>query len=177
MVKRRTFKRSVKAAVNKVMSMYQRRKINYVFDLYWDNQNNLYIDGQQSNSFIVGQALLGNQNEFLSLGKQYGFVKLRGILIEVNPDFVTSGFDYGICLGNTNDVASFQNLKTQPNVLLIDTKQKSKMYVKVSSQFTSTNSIELFNNVALLPFRQNLGNDSVRMSVKVTLYLTFKTTT
>ena len=47
------------------------------------------------------------------------------------------------------------------------------MYCKVSSEFTSTNDIQLFNNVALLPFRQ--GSGAARFTLKVTLYLTFKT--
>ena len=172
MAKRRYFKRK---AVLKAIGKYQRRKLNYITDFYWNQENNLIIDGEQSNSFIIGQALLGNQNEFQSLGKQYGFVKLRGVLIEVCNSTVNGGYDYGVCLGNTNDVIAFGNLRTQPNILLFDNNNKVKMYVKISSEFTSTNDIQLFNNVALLPFRQGTG--AARWNVKITLYLTFKTTT
>lgn len=176
MVKRRTFKKSIKTTVNRVMSKYQRRILNYVTDVYYDNDGKLFIDGEETNAFIIGQALLGNINEFQTLGKQYAFVKLRGILIEVNPDQISVGYDYGICIGNANDTIAFGNLRTQPNILLIDTKNKCKKYLTVNSEFTSTNSIQLFNNISLLPFRQGTNN-AARYSLKITLYLTFKTQT
>lgn len=165
-----------KKKVLKAIGKYQRRKLNYITDVYYDTDSKLFIDGEETNSFVIGQALLGNINEFQTLGKQYAFVRLRGILIEVNPDYITSGYDYGICIGNANDTIAFGNLRTQPNILLIDTKNKSRKYLKVSSEFTSTNSIQLFNNISLLPFRQGSGAAS-RYSLKITLYLTFKTQT
>lgn len=163
-----------KKKVLKAIAKYQRRKLNYVTDVYYDADGKLFIDGEETNSFIVGSALTGNINEYQTLGKQFGFVRLRAILIEVNPDYISAGYDYGICIGQTNDTIAFGNLRTQPNILLIDTKNKSRMYLKINSEFTSTNDIQLFNNVALLPFRQGSGA-ATRYSLKITLYLTFKT--
>lgn len=167
--KTRTFR---KKAVLRAISKYQRRKLNYITDFYWNSDGNLFIDGQQSAGFNITEVFTGNSNEFLSLGKQYGFVKLRGILIEVDP-VIVSGYDFAISIGNTNDSLVFGNLRTQPNVLLIDTHNKSRMYHKIDSQFIATNANELFNNIALFPFRQGTG--AGRFSLKITLYLTFKT--
>lgn len=163
-----------KKAVLKAISKYHRRKLCYVTDINWDTQGNTFIDGQQTNSFIIGEALNGNTSEFQVLGKQYGFVKLRGILIEaVYNSSAGTIYTCGVCLGHTNDSIVFGNLRTQPNILLFNSMGKTKMYYKVSSEFTSTNDIQLFNNIALLPFRQ--GSGTARYSLKITLYLTFKT--
>lgn len=164
-----------KKKVLKAITNYQRRKLNYITDLHWNSDGNLFIDGEQKNAFIIGEALLGNTNEFQTLGKQYAFVKLRGIRIEACHYGIGNAYDYGICIGNANDSIAFGNLRTQPNILLLNTNGKSSKYVKISSQFTSTNSIELFNNVALIPFRQ--GSGVSRWALQITLYLTFKTTT
>lgn len=169
MAKKRYFK---KKAVLTAIGRYQRRKLNYITDFYWNSDGNLFIDGQQRGGFNIGEAFTGNSNEYLSLSKQFGFVKLRGILIEVDP-VIVSGYDFAISIGNTNDSLIFGNLRTQPNVLLIDTHNKSRMYHKINSQFIATNANELFNNFALFPFRQGTG--AGRFSLKITLYLTFKT--
>lgn len=162
-----------KKKVLNAIAKYQRRKYNYVTDFYWNTEGNLLIDGEQTNSFIIGQALTGNVAEFQTLGKQYGFVKLRGILLEVTNSTIAGGYDYGCCIGQTNDTINFGNLRNQPNILLFDNNNKSRLFVKISSEFTSTNDIQLFNNVALLPFRQGTG--AARWNVKITMYLTFKT--
>lgn len=162
-----------KKKVLKAISNYTRTKLNYVTDFYIDEQNNWFIDGQQSGSLIIGEVLSGNTSEFQNLGKQYAFVKLRGVYMEVVPIVRGGRYNTGICLGNTNDLTNFGNIRTQPNILLISWNTKSKMYKKISSEFTSTNDIQLFNNVALLPFSQ--GNGAARFSIKITLYLTFKT--
>lgn len=168
--KTKTFR---KKAVLKAIGKYARRKLNFVTDIFYDNDNKLYIDGQETNSLIIGEILTGNQSEFQILGKQYGFVKLRGIYIEAVAYSTGSRFDTGICIGHANDSLVFNNIRTQPNIMLFDVHTKNKSYVKISSEFTSTNSIELFNNIAILPFTQGTGQ--ARFSLKITLYLTFKT--
>lgn len=171
MVKRRTFKRSIKSAVSRAIGKYQRRKMNYVMNILWDN-NTLYIDGQQQSSFQIGEILSGNTSEFQTLGKQYAMVKLRGILIEAVNDSYTEGYNFGICLGQANDSIVFNNIRTQPNVMLLSKESKTKLYIPISGEFTSTNSIELFTNMKIAPFAQ--GNPKARWTVRVTLYLTFK---
>lgn len=171
MVKRRTFKKSVKAAVSRAISKYQRRKMSYVMTINMAN-GNYTIDGQQQNAFSIGEILSGNTSEFQTIGKQYAMVKLRGILIEAVPALYTSGYNIGLCLGQANDSVVFNNVKTQPNVMLLNIYGKSKMYVPISGEFTSTNSIELFTNMKLIPFSSSDTN--CYFTVRVTLYLTFK---
>ena len=81
MVKRRTFKKSIKSAVTRAISKYQRRKMCYVCSLIW-NDGAMTVDGQNQQSLSIGDILSGNTSEFQTLGKQYAQVKLRGILIE-----------------------------------------------------------------------------------------------
>lgn len=170
MAKKKYFR---KKAVLRAISKYHRRKLNFVTDIFYDNDNKTYIDGQETNSLVIGEVLVQNTGDFQTLGKQYAFVKLRGIYIEVVPVILNSRYNIGLCVGQANDSLVFNNIRTQPNILLVSKNDKSKMYVKVDSEFTSTNSIELFNNLAILPFSQ--GNGQARYSIKVTLYLTFKT--
>lgn len=163
-----------KKAVLKAISKYHRRKLNYITDIFWDTQGKTFIDGEETSSFIIGQVLTGNISEFQTLGKQYGFCKLRGVLIEaVYNSSAGTIYDCGLALAQTNDIAQFGNLRNQPNILLFNSNGKTKMYYKISSEFTSTNDIQLFNNVALMPFRQ--GSGTARYSLKITLYITFKT--
>lgn len=171
MAKKKYFK---KKAVLRAISKYHRRKLNLVTDIYIDNDGNTFIDGQQTNSLIIGEMLTGNTSEFQHLGKDYGFVKLRGVAVEAVPvEFSNARYSVGLCVGQANDSIQFGSIRTQPNILLINSQGKSRGYFKINSEFTSTNSIELFNNVALLPFSQGAGR--IRYTIKVTLYLTFKT--
>lgn len=160
-----------KKAVLKAISRYTRRKMNYIMSVVWEN-NTLYIDGQQQNSFQIGDVLSGNTSEFQTLGKQYAMVKLRSIYIEAVNDSFSSGYNFGICLGQANDSIVFDNIRTQPNVMLLSKQTKTKMYVPIIGEFTSTNSIQLFTNMKIAPFAQ--GNPSARFTVRITLYLTFK---
>ena len=167
------YRRFKKKAVLKAISKYQRRKMNYILGVSWDN-GVLSIDGQQHNTFSIGEILSGNTSEFQTLGKQYAMVKLRGILIEAVNNAITSGYNYGLCLGQANDSIVYDNLRTQPNVMLLGQYVKTRMYVPISGEFTSTNSIQLFTNMVLIPFSQ--GNSNARFVIRITLYLTFKST-
>lgn len=171
MVKRRTFKKSVKAAVTKAIARYHRRKMCYVFSVSWSN-GATNIDGEDKSSLSIGDVLTGNTSEFQSLGKEYAMVKLRGILVEAVPISYSVGYNYGACLCQANDSIGFNNVKTQPNVMLLDTHGKNRMYVPIHGEFTSTNSIELFTNMKLVPFASS--NAGAYFTFKITLYLTFK---
>lgn len=169
-----TSKKRQRKAVLSAIAKYHRRKMNFVTDILWEANGKTFIDGEEVNSLIIGQTLTGNISEFQTLGKQYAMVKLRGVLIEaVYNTSAGTIYDCGCCLGQTNDTINFGNLRNQPNILLFNQGGKNRMYVKVNSDFTSTNDIQLFNNVAILPFRQ--GSGTARYSLKITLYLTFKT--
>ena len=170
MAKKKYFK---KKAVLRAISKYHRRKLNFVTDVFIDNDNVTHIDGQQTNSLVIGETLVTNTGQFQTLGKDYAFVKLRGIAVEAVPIEFSARYNSGLCLGQANDSIVFNSIRTQPNILLINPHGKSRAYFRINSEFTSTNSIELFNNVALLPFTQGAGR--LRYTIKVTLYLTFKT--
>lgn len=160
-----------KKAVLRAIGKYQRRKMSYVMTV--NCHNGVYtIDGEQQNSFNVGTVLTGNTSEFQTIGKQYAMVKLRGILIEACPAKYTSGYNIGLCLGQANDSVVFDNVKTQPNVMLLNIYGKSKMYVPISGEFSSTNAVDLFTNMKLIPFASS--DASLYFTVRITLYLTFK---
>ena len=149
MAKKKYFR---KKAVLKAITKYHRRKLNFVTDVYVDNDNKVFIDGQETNSLIIGEILSSNTGEFQVLGKQYAFVKLRGISIETVPYLFSGRYNAGLSLGQANDSLVFNNIRTQPNILLINNNDKSRIYCKISSEFTSTNSIELSTYTSVTKF-------------------------
>lgn len=167
--KKKYYKKKVLSAIGK----YSRRKLHYVFTVQWTN-GTLLVDGEEKQSLTMFDAVQGNTAEYQTLGKQFAQVKLRGILIEAVSNSFGSGFNVGLCLGQANDVSTFGNVRTQPNVMILGEYVKNKMYVPISGSFTSTNSIELFNNMKIIPFAE--GNPTCRFTVRLTLYCTFKTT-
>lgn len=167
--KRRYFK---KKAVLKAITNYHRTKLHYIFSIYW-NSGTLTIDGTEQSAFSIRDAFQGNSNEYQNLNKQYAMVKLRGIGVEAVGGYQTTGYNLGVCLGQANDSVVFDNVKTQPNVMLLCNNIKTRMYCRISSQFVPTNDNQLFDNVKLIPFGQ--GSPSARFTIRVTLYLTFKT--
>lgn len=161
-----------KKAVLKAISKYTRRKLHYVFSVQWTD-NTLYIDGQQQTSFKLFDAVQGNTAEYQNLGKQYAQVKLRGVNIEAVNSTISGGYNFGLCLGQANDATTFDNVRTQPNIMLLSQYAKTRMYVPVSGSFTSTNDIQIFNNMKIIPFAQ--GTPTARFTIRLTLYCTFKT--
>ena len=120
----------------------------YVCSLIW-NDGNMTIDGQNQAALSIGDILSGNTSEFQTLGKQYGQVKLRGILIEAVCNKYTGGYNMGLFLGQANDSVVFSNARTQPNVMILDTNSRTRAYIPISGEFTPTNSIQLFTNMKL----------------------------
>lgn len=57
--------------------------------------------------------------------------------------------------------------------MLLSQYAKTHMYVPVSGSFTSTNDIQIFNNMKIIPFAQ--GTPIARFTIRLTLYCTFKT--
>lgn len=171
MVKRKYFKKSIKSAVTKAIGRYHRTKMNYVMDIYFDGQGNVKYDGD-NNGFSIGDVLTGNTSEFQKLGKQYSMVKLRGILLETDSPGNPQGYNFTLGVVQSNDSPTYNNLITQPNVMIMPTTTTGRMYVPIGGQFTPTNDIQLFSNMKLLAVAN--GTPNGRFTVKITLYLTFK---
>lgn len=171
MAKKKTYYR--KKAVLKAISRYTRRKINYITTITF-GQNQMLIDGKAQ--LQLQDILSAGGSEYLTLGRQYALMKLRGIRIECFRSALGEGnasFILGILQANDND--SFDAVRCQPNVLMLDRNNQTKIYVKINGTYNATNATDDVGNIKLVPQYTGLVSSGLYVfQIKITLYITFK---
>lgn len=171
MAKKKTNTKRVLKAIGK----YQRRKISYITRLRAQTES-LVIDVNKA-SLPLSDILSSLNSEYLQLGTQYGQVKLRGIGIKAVPCQNTAQGDPSVCLAvlQANDEVTFNNMRTQPHVLVLSPQVASSIYVPYSGAFNATNATSDISNVKIAPaIVGSITSGALMWQIKISLYLTFK---
>lgn len=164
-----------KKVVLKAIGKYQRRKLSYITRLKATTES-LVIDVNKP-SLPLSDILSSLNSEYLQLGTQYGQVKLRGIGIRVVPCQNTAQGDPTVCMGvlQANDEVTFNNMRTQPHVMILSPQVASSIYIPYSGAFNATNATSDISNVKIAPaIVGSITSGALMWQVKISLYLTFK---
>ena len=174
MVKRRTFKRSVKTAVKKAISKYYRVTVNRIITLTTTAQNEVLLAGIQE-AYDLSHMLTGTST-FQELGKQFALVKLRGIYVEACPCHMSSGYGM-VCLAlQQANEANNTGVWSQPNVIALSEQQITKKYIPIDSSWEPTNALSTIANLKLAYQVIQNFNAVKNYQILIKLYLTFKAT-
>ena len=173
MVKRRTFKKSVKTAVKKAIGRYYRVTISKVISLV-GSANGVALAGDGT-GYNLSQLTTGTST-FQELGKQFSLCKVRGVLIEAAPWSTAGGSGTGmLCLAlQQADEENNNGVFSQPNVMSLSSHQITKKYIPIGGPWMPTNAPSTLANLKLaFQVIQNF-NTQINFTVLVKVYLTFK---
>lgn len=173
MVKRRNFKKTVKAAVSKAIARYYKVTVNRINTLVSNSQNQLLLAGLEQ-AYDLGHILTGTST-FQELGKQFALVKLRGVYVEVCPCTMQENVVGMCCLAlQQAEEPNNTGVWSQPNVIPVCDHEITKKYIPINSGWEPTNALQTISNLKLAyQILQNFtGLKSWNILIK--LYLTFK---
>ena len=147
MVKRRTFKKSLKTAVKKAISRYYRVTVNRPITLTTTAQNEVLLAGLQE-AYDLSHILTGTST-FQELGKQFALVKLRGVYVQVNPCHMGSAYGMvSLALQQANE-ANNTGVWSQPNLISCSEQEITKRYIPIDSSWEPTNALSTIANLKL----------------------------
>lgn len=172
MAKKRYFK---KKAVLKAISKYSRKKIGFCCDATF-NENGPKVG--ENTVLNLNDIISINSSDFQIYGKEYALVKLRGVLIEATLDSHNSAsYNHILSLQQANEPIDFYSMRNQANWMLLQRTGKSRMFVRINSEYEPTNLSNVFSNIIVAISNEGTiaSGRSTRFSLKIILYLTFKT--
>lgn len=169
MAKKKYYK---KKAVLKAIAKYYRVTVSKVITLEV-TQNGVSLNGNSS-AYPLSEIFTGTST-FQELGKQFTFVKIRGVYIEVAP-IHNANAQGGICLAvEQANEANNNTVWSQPNVMLASDLQITRKYIPIRGTWEPTNAQSTLANLKLAYQVVKTFNSEKAWSILIKTYLTFKT--
>lgn len=160
-----------KKKVLNAIGRYHRITVSRINTLVGSTEG-LTLAGQQ-NAYDLSHILTGT-SPYQELGKQFAYVKLRGVYVEVCPCSMGTGAGMCCLALQQAEEPNNQGVYGQPNVIPVSEVQNTKRYIKIGGSWEATNALNSISNLKLA--FQVLQNFNVNKywNVLIKLYLTFK---